>query len=176
MAGHSKWANIKHRKSRQDAKRSQLFSRLVGQITSAAKQGADVASNPALRLAIDQARQAGMPKENIDRAISRGAGQGQDANLISALYEAYGAGGAALIIQVLTDNPQRALSGIRATLNRFGARLAQQGAALFQFEKQGEDWVAKMPLELPEEERQKNLQLIQTLEGLEDVQEVFTNF
>jgi YebC/PmpR family DNA-binding regulatory protein len=138
MAGHSKWANRVHRKTRQDAKRSQQFAKLSRQILVAAREGGpDPEKNLKLRFAIEAARAASMPMENIERAIQRGAGQVDGARYEQAIYEGYGPGGAALMIDVLTDNRQRTLAEIRHILRSAGGTLGEAGCVTWLFEQKG---------------------------------------
>ncbi|HEY1149501.1 MAG TPA: YebC/PmpR family DNA-binding transcriptional regulator, partial [Pseudoduganella sp.] len=114
MAGHSKWANIKHKKAATDAKRGKIWTRLIKEITVAARMGGgDVASNPRLRLAMDKAADANMPKDNVQRAITRGTGGGDGANYEEVRYEGYGIGGAAIIVDCMTDNRVRTVAEVR---------------------------------------------------------------
>ncbi len=139
MSGHSKWSTIKRKKGAADAKRGQLFTRIARDITIAAREGGgDPDANFALRLAVDKARGANMPKDNIERAIQRGLGGGSDGGQLDDIsYEVYGPGGAALIVQVLTDNRNRAASEVRRVITRAGANLASAGAVAWMFEKRG---------------------------------------
>lgn len=139
MAGHSKWANIQHRKGRQDAKRGKLWTKIIREITVAARAGGpDPDANPALRLAWDKATSANMPKDNILRAIQRGAGTEDGANYEEIRYEGYGVGGAALIIDCMTDNRQRTVSEVRHTLSKHGGNLGQDGSVVFMFKHCGQ--------------------------------------
>ncbi|WP_298015716.1 YebC/PmpR family DNA-binding transcriptional regulator [uncultured Castellaniella sp.] len=139
MAGHSKWANIQHRKGRQDAKRGKLWTKIIREITVAARAGGpDPDANPGLRLAWDKATSANMPKDNILRAIQRGAGGGDDANYEEIRYEGYGVGGAALVIDCMTDNRQRTVSEVRHTLTKHGGNLGQDGSVVFMFKHCGQ--------------------------------------
>jgi YebC/PmpR family DNA-binding regulatory protein len=139
MAGHSKWANIQHRKGRQDAKRGTLWTNIIREITVAARAGGpDPDANPALRLAWDKATSANMPKDNILRAIQRGAGTDDGANYEEIRYEGYGIGGAALIIDCMTDNRQRTVSEVRHTLAKHGGNLGQDGSVVFMFKHCGQ--------------------------------------
>ena len=134
MAGHSKWANIQHRKSRQDAKRGRLFTRLTREITVAARMGgSDPANNPALRLAIEKARAASLPKDNINRAISRAESGGEGAALEEVTYEGYSAGGAAILLRCLTDNRNRTVAEVRHAFSRYGGNLGADGAVAYLF-------------------------------------------
>ncbi|MGB6007063.1 YebC/PmpR family DNA-binding transcriptional regulator [Castellaniella sp.] len=139
MAGHSKWANIQHRKGRQDAKRGKLWTKIIREITVAARAGGpDPDANPGLRLAWDKATAANMPKDNILRAIQRGAGGGDDTNYEEIRYEGYGVGGAALVIDCMTDNRQRTVSEVRHTLVKHGGNLGQDGSVVFMFKHCGQ--------------------------------------
>ncbi len=138
MAGHSKWANIQHRKGRQDAARSKLFSKLSKEITVAAKMGdPDPDKNPRLRLAVREARANSMPKENIDRAIKKS--QAGDAETYENIrYEGYGPSGVAIIVEALTDNRNRTASNVRSTFSKAGGNLGETGSVSFMFDRKGE--------------------------------------
>jgi YebC/PmpR family DNA-binding regulatory protein len=139
MAGHSKWANIQHRKGRQDAKRGKVFTKLIKEVTVAAKMGGpDPASNPRLRLAIDKARAESMPKDNIENAIKRGAGLLDGANYEEARYEGYGIAGAAVIVDCLTDNKVRTVADVRHAFSKYGGNLGTDGCVAFQFDHVGQ--------------------------------------
>jgi YebC/PmpR family DNA-binding regulatory protein len=137
MSGHSKWATTKRAKSVTDAKRSNLFTKLSKNITVAAKDGANPDMNSKLRLAVDKAKAVSMPKDNIERAIARGAGTDGGAALESALYEAYGPEGVAIIIEAVTDNKNRTVSNIKGILNKHNGSLGSSGSVLWQFERKG---------------------------------------
>ncbi|MDX1468292.1 MAG: YebC/PmpR family DNA-binding transcriptional regulator [Acidimicrobiia bacterium] len=138
MAGHSKWANIKHRKGRQDAKRGQLFGKLAKAIEVAAREGGGSPDfNPTLATAIDKAKAASMPNDNIDRAIKRGTGEVEGAVYEEIYYEGYGPGGVALYVQVLTDNRNRAASDVRAAFTRHGGNLGEPGSVGYLFSQKG---------------------------------------
>ncbi len=138
MAGHSKWANIQHRKGRQDAARSKLFSKLAKEITVAARMGdPDPEKNPRLRLAVKEARKQSVPKDVIERAIRKASGgEGEDYQEIR--YEGYGPGGVAVIVEAMTDNRNRTASTVRSTFTKHGGNLAETGAVSFMFERKGE--------------------------------------
>ena len=139
MAGHSKWANIKHRKERMDAKRGKLFSRLIREVAVAAKIGGnDAAANPRLRLALERARDANVPGDNITRAIKRGGGQTDSGDYAELRYEGFGPGGAAIIIEVFTDNKNRTLGEVRHALAKHGGNLAANGAVSHLFRRRGQ--------------------------------------
>ncbi len=139
MAGHSKWAQIKHAKAITDHRRGKLFTRLAREIIVAARQGGgDPGANFRLRMAMQRAKDANMPNDNIDRAIKRGTGEsGDGAQMIEAVYEGYGPGGVAIMLEALTDNRNRTVSDVRATLTRAGGNLAESGAVSWQFQKRG---------------------------------------
>ncbi len=139
MAGHSKWKQIKHYKAAADAKRGALFTKLIREITVAAKAGGgDPEHNPRLRLAIDTARQNSMPKENIERAIKKGTGELEGVDYQEVMYEAYGPGGVALMIQALTDNPTRTVADVRYKLSRNGGNMGTSGSVAFLFDRKGQ--------------------------------------
>lgn len=138
MAGHSKWANIKHRKGRQDAARGKLFSKLTRAIEAAARAGGgDPAGNAVLAAAIDKARSASVPKDNIERAVKRGTGEMAGESLEEIFYEGYAPGGVALYVQVLTDNRNRAASEVRSAFTRFGGNLGEPGSVSYLFNPKG---------------------------------------
>ena len=138
MAGHSKWANIQHRKGRQDAKRGKIFTRLIKEITVAARMGgADVATNPRLRMAVEKAKGESMPKDNIENAIKRGAGTLEGVNYEEIRYEGYGINGAAVIVDCLTDNRNRAVADVRHAFTKFGGNLGTDGSVAFMFKHCG---------------------------------------
>jgi YebC/PmpR family DNA-binding regulatory protein len=138
MSGHSKWSTIKRKKAAADAKRGKLFTGLAREITVAAREGGgDVDTNFRLRLAVDKARAANMPKENIERAILRGTGEDKDDDLEEIMYEGYAPYGVALLVQVLTDNRNRAVAEVRHVFTRQGGNLSEVGAVVWQFERKG---------------------------------------
>ena len=237
MAGHSKWANIKHRKAAQDAKKGKVFTKIAKELTVAAKiGGGDPEMNPRLRVALDKARAANMPKDNVERAIKKGTGDGNESNFEQVNYEGYGPGGVAILIQTLTDNRNRTVSEVRSTLTKRGGSMGEAGSVAWIFEQKGiiqvkkdavdedtlmmiaidagaedistdddvyeiicepkEYWAVKDALEengiemlhseiimkpqntvpLGKEDAEKLMKLIDFLEDLDDVQEVFANF
>lgn len=138
MSGHSKWSTIKHKKAAVDAKRGKIFTRLAKEITIAAREGdANPEFNPALRLAIDKAKKANMPNDNIDRAIKRGTGELDGGELFEIVYEGYGPHGVGILIECVTDNKNRAVAEIRHTLNKHGGNMATAGAVSWQFTQKG---------------------------------------
>jgi len=139
MAGHSKWANIKHKKAATDAKRGKIWTRLIKEITVAARMGgSDVASNPRLRLAVEKAADANMPKDNVTRAIQRGAGELEGVNYEEIRYEGYGIGGAAIIVDCLTDNRVRTVAEVRHAFNKYGGNMGTEGSVSFMFKHVGQ--------------------------------------
>lgn len=236
MSGHSKWATIKRKKGAADTKRGQMFTKIGRELTMAARSGGgDPEANITLRMIVQKARANNMPKDNIERAIKRGTGELEGATLEEAMYEAYGPHGSALMIKALTDNRNRTVAEIRATLSRHGGRMAEAGAVAWMFDHKGVisvdaktkdpdelaleiidlgaddvkvdhrtlevytapadlhkmqqalertkiqydsaelEMVPKNPLELPPAEAAATVKLIEILEELDDVQEVFTN-
>lgn len=139
MAGHSKWAGIKHKKAIVDARRGKLFTKLARHITVAAKEGGgDIDGNPSLALAVQKAKDASMPKDNIERAIQRGTGAGADAESYEAvLYEGYGPGGVAVLVEALTDNRNRTGSDVRHAFSKHGGNLGEPGSVAYLFDKKG---------------------------------------
>ena len=139
MAGHSKWANIKHKKAATDAKRGKIFTRLIKEITVAAKLGGgDVSTNPRLRLAIDKAYEQNMPKDNVERAIKRGCGDLEGVNYEEVRYEGYGIDGAAVMVDCLTDNRVRTVADVRHAFTKFGGNLGTDGSVAFLFKHCGQ--------------------------------------
>jgi YebC/PmpR family DNA-binding regulatory protein len=143
MAGHSKWANIKHKKAATDAKRGKVWTRLIKEITVAARMGGDdVNTNPRLRLSVDKAADANMPKENVTRAIQRGAGLLEGANYEEVRYEGYGIGGAAIIVDCMTDNRVRTVAEVRNAFNKNGGNMGNEGSVAFMFTHCGQMYFA----------------------------------
>lgn len=139
MAGHSKWANIQHRKGRQDEKRGKVWTRLIKEITVAARMGgADADTNPRLRLAVDKASDANMPKENVTRAIQRGSGTLDGVNYEEVRYEGYGINGAAIIVDCMTDNRIRTVAEVRHAFAKFGGNMGAEGSVAFMFKHCGQ--------------------------------------
>lgn len=190
MSGHSKWANIKHRKAKMDAQKGRLYSKLTREIIMAAKQGGpNPESNPRLRLAVQKAREADLPMENINRAISRGAGQDESTRYEEFTYEGYAPGGVALLLEIVTDNRNRTASEIRHIFSRFGGNLGETGCVAWMFEKKGyvvidgkasnrdEDDLLMLALEAGAEDFKKegdSYSVITNPEELQTVREVFS--
>lgn len=138
MAGHSKWANIKHRKARQDAKRAKIWTKLIRELTVSARLGGgSPEDNPRLRAAIDGALGANMPRDTIDRAIARGAGDGEEGHLDEVTYEGYGPGGVAFLVEVMTDNRNRTVAEVRHAFSKYNGNLGTDGSVAYMFERRG---------------------------------------
>ena len=138
MAGHSKWANIKHRKAGQDAKRGKIFTKIIRELTVAAKiGGGNPADNPRLRAVVDKALGANMTRDTIERAITRGVGNAESDNLEELIYEGYGPGGVAILCETLTDNKNRTVAEVRHGFSKFGGSLGTNGSVAYLFEKTG---------------------------------------
>jgi len=167
MSGHSKWHTIKHKKEKQDKKKGLIFSKLSRAISLAARQGGDPDSNFQLRLAIDQAKEVDMPKENIERAIQRGTGELAGGEIEEAVYEAFGPAGSALIIKVVTDNRNRTLSELRNTLKNHGGKMGQENSVLWRFEQKG---VIRLLIDQPGENKEA-IELKAIEAGAEDIKE-----
>ncbi len=183
MSGHSKWANIKHRKSAQDAKRGQLFSKLAKEITVAAKiGGGNPENNIRLRVAIERAREANMPTENIERAIKRGTGELEGVNYEEVVYEGYGPGGVAILVNVLTDNKNRTAADMRKIFSKFGGSLGTTGSVAWIFEKKGyisvdaskysEDQILEIAIEAGAEDVKKEDDVISIYTSVETFSDV----
>lgn len=187
MAGHSKWAQIKHKKAHTDAKRGKLFSRIVKEVAVAARLGGgDPGSNPRLRLAIDKAKEANMPYDNIKRAIMKGTGELPGASYEEAVYEGYGPGGVAVFIEVLTDNKNRTVSEIRHLMSKNGGNMGEAGCVAWMFDSCGyilvdkkdvdEDTLMSVALEagaldMKNDPQEDNYEIITAQEDMHKVQE-----
>ena len=139
MAGHSKWANIRHRKGAQDAKRGKIFTKLIKEITISARLGGgDVDANPRLRKSVTNAKSSNMPSDKIERAIKKGTGELEGVTYEEITYEAYGPGGVAIMMDIITDNKNRSVAEVRSTLSKFGGNLAENGSVSWIFDKKGQ--------------------------------------
>ena len=182
MSGHSKWAQIKYKKATTDAKKGKIFSKLSRLITIAAKElGPDSKTNSRLAAAIEEAHRANMPSDNIDRAVKKASAK-ESAELKEVVYEAYGPGGSALLITAVTDNSNRTTNEIRHLLSGHGAKLGEQGSAMWAFSKparpaggEGKEFIAKYPVSLSPEDSKKFEALLSALDDHDDVQEVYSN-
>jgi len=174
MSGHNKWSKIKHKKEATDSQKSRVFSRLVKLIQVESKRAGGNVDDPGLRSIVDKAKKENMPKDNIDRAIKKGAGS-ESVNLESIIYEAYGPGGVAMVIEALTDSRNRAAAEVRHILLKNNCELAAQGSALWAFSRVGSEWDATTTTKVDDSFVDALETLIEQLEDCEDVQEVFTN-
>ena len=177
MAGHSKWAQIKHKKAATDARRGNLFSKLARAVTIAARdKGADPSTNATLAAAIEKARSFNMPNDNIERAIAKATGAGED-TLISVMYEAYGPGGVAMLISGISDNNNRTSHEIKHLLKEHGGKWAESGSVLWAFDKTTEGWEPKSYslVALSPEHHAALEALVTVLDDHEDVQDIYTN-
>ncbi len=175
MSGHSKWAQIKHQKGTTDAKKSKMFGKLSHLVALAARKGGDPASNATLRDAIAKAKTENMPADNIQKAIKRGTGEEKGVALEEILYEVFGPGGCAILIEGITDNKNRTLGEIRHILGKHELQLAGSGSCLWAFEKTSGGWNPKHTLEISKEDQGKLKQLFEEIDELEDIQDITTN-
>jgi len=173
MAGHSHWKQIKEKKSRADEKRGAEFSKLLRAVTVSARAERNPDFNPSLRAAIERARASGVPKENIDRAIAKASTEGK--NLEEIILEAYAPGGAALIIQAVTDNKNRTIQEVKNILKDHDGRLADPKSVTWAFVNEGGAWRAKFPATIGENEKKKAEMLIKALKDQADVQAIYHN-
>ncbi len=164
MSGHSKWAKVKYQKAVKDPKKSRAFSKIANLIAVAARNGSDIEANPKLRLAIDKAKDVGMPKENIEKAIARGAGAGESGSLEEVLIGAYGPGGVALLIQAVTDNKNRTIGEIRHLLTEKGGKMADSESVKWLFQESGK-------ITVPKKYWNDDLSLISIENGANNIQE-----
>ncbi len=176
MSGHSHWAGIKHKKALTDTKRAKIFAKLGKIITVAAREGGgNPDSNLKLKFAIEQARSANMPKENIERAIKRGTGELKGEVIEEVIYEAFGPGGIMMIIKTLTDNRNRTVSEIKSILADFGGKLGGPGSVIWNFEKTVEGLKPKNPFSVDPETRNQYEKLLEALAEQDDVEEIYDN-
>ena len=176
MSGHSKWSQIKHKKAATDTKKGQLFSKLVKEITVAAKTGGvNPDNNSRLYSAIERGKSMGLPKENIERALERASGKGEGVDLQEFIYEVLGAGGVFVVVVGITDNKNRTLAEIKKILGESGAKLTNQGSLLWNFERNGQVFKPKTYTEISPENKDLLEKLLNSLSEHEDVQEVYTN-
>ncbi len=170
MSGHSKWSTIKHKKGAADAKRGKIFTKLIKEITIAARMGGDPAANPRLRTAILAAKAENMPKDNIERAVKKGTGELEGVNYEETTYEGYGPGGAAILVESLTDNKNRAVADIRHIFSKRGGNLGENGCVAWMFDKKGYIVIEKEAVD------EETLMETALEAGAEDVREDGKNF
>ncbi len=176
MSGHSKWSKIKHKKKATDKKKGKVFSKIAKTIAVAARKGDDPETNPDLRMAIEKAKSVNMPNENIEKAIQKGSGKGEEVQLEEMNYEAYGPNATPLIIKTITDNKNRTLAEIKSILNNFDSKLAESGSVKYLFDKKNEDWTAKYTTKLNDEKVKQQLKkLFEQLREHQDVEQVYSN-
>lgn len=174
MSGHNKFSKIKHQKAKNDAQKSKVFGKLVRFITVEAKKAKGNMKSPGLALAIEKAKKENMPNDTIDRAIKKGSTD-NSATMENIVYESYGPGGVAVIIEALTDNRNKAAQEIKAILAKHGAELASPGSASWAFKKTHEGWMANSTMPLEDADIEKLQSLVEELEENDEVQDVFTN-
>lgn len=174
MAGHNKWAQIKRQKGAADAAKSNLWGKLGKRIAVESKKASGDVNTPALRAVIETAKKVNMPKDTIERAIAKGT-SADAAELEAVVYETYGPGGAAIIIEALTDSRNRTAQEIKHLLSENGLALASPGSAVWAFEKTAEGYVPKTPLSISDADNEKLLKVLKILDSHDDVEEVYTN-
>ncbi|MDA2922155.1 YebC/PmpR family DNA-binding transcriptional regulator [Patescibacteria group bacterium AH-259-L07] len=168
MSGHSRWSKLKHSKGASDAKKSAMFTKLGHLITIAARVGGgDPEANFKLRIAIEKAKKANLPKDNIDRAIKRGTGELAGEKIEEVMYEAFGPGGSAIVIETLTDNKNRTIGSLRRIFNKYGGKLGEQNSVLWMFSRYG---IIRVVLDMPDEKKQ-DIQLKAIETGAQDISE-----
>ncbi len=172
MSGHSKWSQIKHKKAANDQKRSAVFSKLLKLISVAARQESDPQFNPALRAAIEKAKEANVPSDNIERAIKKSSEQ---SNVDELLIEAYGPHSIAVLIAALTDNRNRTVAELKKIITDKGGKWADPGSVTWAFEKSGAEWKAQFPQDVSDEQEDSIISFLEALDDHPDVSEVYTN-
>lgn len=176
MSGHSKWSKVKHIKAVVDVKKGKIFSKISRMIIMAVREkGKDPETNIQLRAAIEKAKEFNMPKDNVERAIKRGAGEAEGEKLEEFSYEAYGPQGIALIIEGITDNKNRTLSEVKQILNQHNSKLADTGSVKYLFGKKGAEWIPKYPLQVDEKTKERLEKLLEALDENDDVNEIYSN-
>lgn len=178
MSGHNKWSKIKHKKGAADAARSKLFSMLSKEITIQSKAAGGDVNSPTLKAAIDKAKKANMPKDNIERAVKKGVG-GDAENYERVVYEGYGPGGVAMLITGITDNTNRTSNEVKHIFSKAGFSLGTPGSASWAFSKEetedGIAWKANTPMDISDSEKESLEKLVENLEENDDIEDVFTN-
>lgn len=174
MSGHNKWSKIKHKKAATDTQKSLLFSKYARLISVESKKAGGDVNSPSLKASIEKAKKDNMPQDNIARAVQKGSGN-NGPTMEEVLYEVYGPGGSAIIIEGLTDNKNRTAAEIKYLLGKLGLELANPGAALWAFEKREVGWKAKTTVTLEEINREKLSNIIESIENHDDIQNIYTN-
>lgn len=175
MSGHSKWSQIKRQKGITDAKRAQVFAKYAKIVTLAARKGPDPKTNSELRAAVERARSVNMPAENIERAIKKGSGGGEGANLEAVRFEAYGPEGVGIIIEAITDNNNRTVQEIKHLLAEHNAKFGAAGSVTWAFEHKDGAWLPKTKISMSEQGAAALDSLLEALDDHDDVQEIYTN-
>ncbi len=177
MSGHSHFKSIKHKKELTDKKRGKIFSKMAKVIEIAARKGGDPNMNPALRLAVEKSRSVNMPNDNIERAIKKGTGEDKEGGkLEEVIYEAYGPGGIALIIEAITDNKNRTVSELKHILNSFSGSLSGTGSVTYMFERKGAEWIPKYSIDITDASVKEQItKLFEALDENEDVNDIYSN-
>lgn len=173
MSGHNKWSKIKHKKAATDAQRSKIFSKHSSLITMESRNAGGDTNSPSLAAAIERAKKDSMPKDNIERAVAKGSGS-EGANLQEVMFEAYGPGGVAILITAVTDNNNRTNQEVKHVFTKAGLQLGSPGSAAWAFSKVEREYIPATPLELSDQDGEKLASLVEKIEELEDVQDVFT--
>jgi len=173
MSGHNKWSKIKHKKAATDAQKSKIFSKHAALIAMESRKAGGDANSPSLAAAIERAKKDSMPKDNIDRAVQKGTG-GEGGGLEEVMYEGYGPGGVAILIQAVTDNNNRTAAEIRHTFSKSGFELGTPGSAAWAFTKQDGGYIPQNPMDLDDTTGEKLAEFIERLEESEDITNVFT--
>lgn len=173
MSGHSHWAGIKHKKEITDQKRGKIFSKLLAAISAAARTEPNPDFNPRLRTAVLTAKEMSVPQENIERAIKKASEAGND--LDELVFEAYGPGGSAILIEAISDNRNRTVQEVKTILRDHNGKWAETGSVQWAFEKTPDGWTAKFPQDIPSDDVKKLVTLIDALHDNDDIQEVWTN-
>lgn len=173
MSGHNKWSKIKHKKAATDAVKSRMFSKHSALIAMESRKAKGDINSPGLAAVIERAKKDSMPKDNIDRAVAKGAGSGGE-SLQEVIFEAFGPGGVGMIITAVTDNNNRTSQEIRHTFSKSGYSLGSPGTAMWAFTKTANGYIPQTPTELSEQDGEKLAELIEAIEGQEDVQDIYT--
>jgi len=177
MSGHSKWSKVKHQKAVTDVRKGQLFSKISKLITLAAKKGSNIEANLDLKYAVNKAKESNMPWEKIEKAIQKGNGGSQGESLEEVLYEIFGPGGTAMLIECVTDSKNRTLNELKNILSKQEAKIGAPGSAAWAFEKSAEtrEWKPKHQIEISAEDKEKLKKLAESIEASEDVQNIYAN-
>lgn len=173
MSGHNKWSKIKHKKAASDAQKSKVFSKHAALIAMESRKANGDVNSPGLAAAIERAKKDSMPKDNIDRAVAKGSGAG-GAAIEEVMYEGYGPGGVAMLIQVVTDNTNRSAAEVRSAFTKSGLEMGTPGSAAWAFQKKDGEYTPTTPMELDDATGEKLAEFIEKLEDLDDVTNVFT--